>query len=99
MYISSATGLNKGFLLSTWYIYLDLTTNDTLLKWCNTIGYVRSINCGNTTLSRLAMFEVDTSISSTPFSVSSTPSKTDIFVEECGMYICRHLDYNELSRT
>lgn len=85
IYFSSATGLNEDYVASMFY-YLDLTTNDSVPKWCDTI--YRSIDCDNTTLNFLAKFAVDYSLTLfTPFGVSSTPSRTDIFIEECGMHI------------
>ena len=63
---------------------LDLTASGTLPKNCYEMDIVRSANCSNTTLSLLAMFEVN---SSTPFTVDRSPSKTEIFIEDCGMWI------------
>ena len=90
MYISSVTG-NWEYITSNFirYLEVDLTTNGTLPKWCYEVTFVRSADCSNSTLSSLAKFEVY------PLTLFTSSSRTDIFIEACGMYM-NHTNENRI---
>ena len=62
--------------------YVDLANRTTPLKLCYNITILR---CGNTTLKFLSLLRVDQVTAK--FSLISYPSRTEIFIEECGAYM------------
>ena len=66
-------------------MYVDLADVELPIKLCNNITIPRSVHCSNTTLRFLLLFQV--SQFSTNIFINSSPSKTEIFIEECGMYV------------
>ena len=69
------------------YYYVDLANSTTPLKLCYKITILRSVHCSNNTLRFLSSIEVYLLIIDFEFTLNSSPSSTEIFIEECGMYM------------
>ena len=71
---------------------INYAANGTLPKLCYNITILRSIHCSNTTLSFGSWFEV--LISTESYIINSSPWKTKVIIEECGMYVMKTNNIN-----
>ena len=73
-----------------YYVDIDYAGDGRILQLCYDITIFRSMHCSNTTLSFWVWFEV--SLFAESFIIISSPSRSQVFIEACGMYVMKTND-------